>query len=718
MGGDLKPEVVHLRGGAVSIVIDASGPGLPVLRYWGPELSEADARSVGLGFGEALPVNSPDPVVPLAMLPEAATGHMGRPGLRGHRTGTCWSSAFALTDVAVTAGTSRFTAVDHRADLELVTEVELGPSGLVRVRHELTNRGATAYVLEGLEVALPVPPHADELLDFTGRWARERHPQRRAFDRGAWVRESRHGRTGHDATIGLVAGTRGFGFRSGEVWGIHVAWSGNHLTYAQRLPDGRSTLGGGELLLSGEVILAAGEAYRSPWIYAAYSPAGLDGLSAVFHRWLRSRPQHPVPDRPRPVVLNTWEAVYFDHDHARLRALAEAAADVGVERFVLDDGWFAGRRHSSAGLGDWFVDPDVWPDGLGPLIDHVEALGMEFGLWVEPEMINPDSDLFRSHPDWVLGPAPGVLPVTIRRQQVLNLAHPAAYRYILDRLDSLLRDHNIRYLKWDHNRDLVDAGQDGLASVHDQTLAVYRLLAELRRRHPGVEIESCSSGGARIDLQMLEYTDRVWASDCNDALERQAIQRWTGLFLPPELIGSHVGPSRSHTTSRTHDLSFRLATAIFGHLGLEWDVSTATDEERRQLRRAIATYRGLRPLLHGGAVVRVDHPDPSAWVHGVVSADRSAAVFAYVQLATSVDAVPAPWRMPGLDPDRSYRVTLLDQIGPPATAGRSDPAWFESGSVDVGGRVLGVLGLPPPLLAPEQAVLVRLDAVGEPHRQR
>ncbi|MFU8874681.1 alpha-galactosidase [Micromonospora sp. SL4-19] len=713
MGGDLGPEVVHLRGGGVSIVVHAGGPGLPVLRYWGPELGDADARSVGLGFGEALPVNSPDPVVPLAMLPEASTGHMGRPGLRGHRMGTCWSSAFALTDVAVATGTARFTAVDNRAELELVTEVEVTPSGLGRVRHELTNRGATAYVLDGLEVALPVPPHADEVLDFTGRWARERHPQRRPFDRGAWVRESRRGRTGHDATIGLVAGTRGFGFRGGEVWGIHVAWSGNHVTYAQRLPDGRSTLGGGELLLSGEVILAAGESYRSPWIYAAYSREGLDGLSAVFHRWLRSRSHHPAPARPRPVVLNTWEAVYFDHDHDRLRALAEAAAEVGVERFVLDDGWFAGRRHSSAGLGDWFVDPDVWPDGLGPLVDHVESLGMEFGLWVEPEMINPDSDLFRSHPDWVLGPAPGVLPVTIRRQQVLNLAHPAAYRYILDRLDQLLRDHNIRYLKWDHNRDLVDAGQDGLASVHDQTLAVYRLLAELRRKHPGVEIESCSSGGARIDLQMLEYTDRVWASDCNDALERQAIQRWTGLVLPPELIGSHVGPSRSHTTSRTHDLSFRLATAIFGHLGLEWDVSTATEEERRQLRRAIALYRDLRPLLHTGTVVRVDHPDSAAWAHGVVSADRSAAVFAYAQLATSVDAVPAPWRMPGLDPHRLYRVQVLDQIGQPATAGRSDPAWFESGSVDVSGHVLAVMGLPPPLLAPEQAALVRLDAVGE-----
>ncbi|PZG17277.1 alpha-galactosidase [Micromonospora craterilacus] len=714
MGGDLDPGIAHLRAGGVSIVVDARGPGLPVVRHWGAELGDADARHVGPGFGEALTVNSPDPAVPLAMLPEASTGHMGRPGLRGHRAGAHWSSAFALADVTVGPGTARFTAVDGRAEVELVTEVELTPSGLARVRHQLTNIATTPYVLDGLEVALPVPPHAEELLDFTGRWARERHPQRRPFDRGAWVRENRRGRTGHDATIGLVAGVRGFGFGGGEVWAVHVAWSGNHVTYAQRTPDGRSTLGGGELLLSGEVILAAGQTYRSPWLYAGYSAGGLDGLSAGFHQWLRARAHHPGPTRPRPVVLNTWEAVYFDHDHDRLRALADAAAEVGVERFVLDDGWFLGRRHSGAGLGDWSVDPAVWPDGLAPLIDHVEALGMEFGLWVEPEMVNPDSDLFRSHPDWVLGPAPGAMPVTVRRQQVLNLAHPAAYRYILDRLDHLLRDHHIDYLKWDHNRDLVDAGQDGRASVREQTLAVYRLLAELRARHPGVEIESCSSGGARIDLQILEHTDRVWASDCNDALERQAIQRWTGLFLPPELIGSHVGPPRSHTTSRTHDLSFRLATAIFCHFGLEWDISTATEEERRQLRRAIGLYRDLRPLLHTGSVVRVDHPDPSAWAHGVVSADRSAAVFAYAQLATAVDAVPAPWRMPGLDPHRSYRVTLVDRIERPAMAGRAEPAWFASGTIEVSGRVLGVVGLPPPVLAPEQAMLVRLDVVGEP----
>lgn len=280
----------------------------------------------------------------------------------------------------------RYVASDEAAELTVSGTVELLASGMLRLRHIVRNDGTTPYSLEGLETALPVSSHATELLDFTGRWARERAPQRQAFNYGSWVRENRRGRTGHDATIGLLAGTPGFSFRDGEVWALHVAWSGNHVTYAENLVDGLPVLGGGELLLPGEITLAPGQEYESPWLYAAYSSAGIDGISAAFHRQLRERSL-----RPRPVVLNTWEAVYFDHDLARLTSLADTAATIGVERFVLDDGWFRHRRDDSAGLGDWYVDETVWPDGLTPLIKHVRALGMEFGLWFEPEMVNTDS---------------------------------------------------------------------------------------------------------------------------------------------------------------------------------------------------------------------------------------------------------------------------------------------------------------------------------------
>jgi alpha-galactosidase len=404
--------------------------------------------------------------------------------------------------------------------------------------------------------------------------------------------------------------------------------------------------------------------------------------------------------------MNTWEAVYFDHDLGRLTALADTAAEVGVERFVLDDGWFRGRRNDHAGLGDWYVDEEIWPQGLHPLADHVTGLGMEFGLWVEPEMVNPDSDLARAHPEWVLSAGDRMPPLS-RHQQVLDVAHPDAFAYLLERLDALLEEYPIGYLKWDHNRDLVDAGQSatGAAGVHAQTLAVYRLMDELRTRHPGVEIESCSSGGGRVDLAVLERTDRVWASDCIDPLERQQIERWTQQLLTPELVGSHVGAPTAHTTGRTHTLDFRAGTAFFGHFGIEWDVTTAGPQERARLAEWVAAHKAHRDLLHTGTVVRADHPDPALWVHGVVSADRSRAVFALVQTATSVHSPQGPVRLPGLDPASTYHLAPLapgDRIEGPA---QSPLPWWESG-VDLPGSVIAEVGVQAPVLYPERLVLV------------
>ena len=571
----------------------------------------------------------------------------------------------------------------------------------------MTNEATAPYQLGGLWPALPIPARAAELLDLSGRWCRERAPQRHPLAMGAWVREGRRGRTGHDAPLVLTAGTPGFSFRAGEVWGMHVGWSGDTSVWAERNPTGVAQLGGGELLGAGEVTLGRGETYATPVVCFAYSDRGLDGLSGAFHRMVRDRPGHPRS--PRPVVLNTWEAVYFDHRLDRLSALADVAARVGVERFVLDDGWFGSRRDDTSGLGDWTVSEEVWPDGLDPLVEHVRGLGMSFGLWVEPEMVNPDSDLCRAHPEWLLQ-VPGRQPPLWRSQQVLDLGHDGAFAHVLGQLDDLLANHAIDYLKWDHNRDLVDAGHHGRCGVHRQTTAVYRLLDELRARHPGVEIESCASGGGRVDLGILERTDRVWASDTNDALERQQIQRWTGLLLPPELVGSHVGAAVSHTTGRRHSLAFRCATAVFGHLGFEVDLAELTAEELEQVTGAIAFYRRHRALLHSGEVVRVDHHDSAALVHGVVAPDRREAVFAYVQLTTGASQLPGCVRLAGLDPQARYRVTVPDLAGGPGTQQIAPPAWMAAGGLTVSGRVLMTVGLQVPVLHPEQALVLHLFA--------
>ncbi|MEQ4302079.1 alpha-galactosidase [Plantactinospora sp. B6F1] len=714
-GGGGGGGLVHLRRAGVSLLLDGTDPGLPAVLHWGADLGPlTGAELADLATALRHPARPGTPEGrPVGVLPEHAYAWFGPPGLAGHRAGRDWSPRFHRTGLRVrdddldSPATITVTATDEAARLDLVIEVELDQAGLLRLRAELANPpDADPYQLEGLLLGLPVPPQAGELLDLTGRWCRERAPQRSPFTVGSRSRESRRGKPGLDASLLMVAGTAGFGFRSGEVWAVHLGWSGNHRLHAERTPDGEALLAAGELLLPGEIRLAPGKRYRSPWLYASYG-RGLDEMSARYHAHLRRSAR---TRRARPVVVNTWEAVYFDHDLDRLTALADAAAEVGAERFVLDDGWFKGRRDDRAGLGDWYVDPAVWPDGLHPLVAHVRRLGLEFGLWVEPEMVNPDSDLARAHPEWILATG-GRMPRSARWQQVLDLTHPEAYGYVLGRLDALVREYRIGYLKWDHNRDLIDAGHQpsGRPGVHGQTLATYRLLDALRERHPELEIESCSSGGGRVDLGILERTDRVWGSDCIDALERQSIQRWTQLLLPPELIGAHVGSARAHTTGRTHDLDFRAGTAFFGSFGIEWDLTAATPEERRELAWWVALYKRHRALVQGGTVVRADHPDPALWVHGVVAPDRSEAMMAIVATATGATTNPGPVRLPGLDPDRAYLVRVVA----PRNAAQdlpAPPAWTTGSGVRLSGRALGQAGLQAPPLPPEQLLLVHLAA--------
>jgi len=708
----LDVDFIHLRNAATSLLVDVRTDRQPAVLHWGPDLgqlSDLAAAELALATEPAVGQSSFDTPIRTGLLPEAAAGHLGRPGLSGHRHGRAWSPLFRLTDVTVGQRDAALTSVDDVAGLILTTEIILSPSGILRLRHSLRNVGHDDYTLDGLEVSLPLAARSTEVLDFTGRWASERQPQRQRIRAGTWVRESHEGRSGHDfpgTVVGLAPQTT---FATGEAWAVTLAWSGDHRHFVERLADGTSRIGAGELLLPGEVILAPGETYESPWLACAYSDQGLDGISAAFHSWLRSRPRHPTNVRPRPLTLNVWEAVYFDHDLDRLKALADVAAEIGVERFVLDDGWFHRRDQDTRGLGDWWIDEQRWPDGLAPLIDYVRAKHMEFGLWFEPEMINPDSDTFRAHPDWILAEAGRISP-NWRHQQVLDLANPEAFDHVLTHMDALIGKYDIPYVKWDHNRVLVDAGHAGRPGVHAQTQATYRLIDELKQRHPSLEIESCASGGGRVDLGMLERTDRVWASDCNDALERQSIQFWTQVVLPPELIGSHVGPTHGHTTGRTHDLSFRAITALFGHAGIEWDITTASPEERAALASWISYYKQHRGLLHSGRVVRGDHPDEAIRLHGVVAQDRTEALYSYAQLRTSGPSRPILLTLPGLDPHKQYSLRLEFPAGRPWAPAAAWPAWTQD-RVVLSGAVLTRVGIRPPQIGPEQAVVFRAEVV-------
>ncbi|WP_043617052.1 alpha-galactosidase [Nonomuraea candida] len=697
----------HFRAAGVSVLLECPSDALPAILHWGRDLGPLGAGALADLAAELRPRSDQTVEVPIrtALVPESRTGWTGLPGLSGHHHGEHWSPAFTAVTYEVDGQRLTATATDPHARLGLTLTVELDPSGLLRARAELRNGHDLPYTLDALNLVLPVPGNPTDLLDQAGRWSKERIPQRRPLTVGTHLRENRRGRTGADAATVLFAATADLGFGRGQAWGLHVGFSGNHRHYAERTATGRTMLGGGELLLPGEVILESGQTYRTPWVYGAYGH-GLDEAARRFHDHLRARPGHPPA--PRPVVLNTWEAVYFDHDLDRLLDLADRAARVGVERFVLDDGWFLGRRDDGAGLGDWYVDPAVWPDGLHPLVKRVRALGMEFGLWMEPEMINPDSDLARAHPDWILRTGDR-LPPPARRQQVLDLTNPAAYAHIKERLLALVAEYDLDFIKWDHNRDLVDAGSAahaGRAAVHAQTHAVYRLLDEVRAARPGLEIEACSSGGARVDLGILQHADRVWASDCIDPVERQDILRWTAQLLPPELIGSHIGSGRSHTTGRRHDLAFRAATAFFGHYGIEWDLTSLTDAELGELAEWIALHKRHRALLHTGAVVRVDDTPEGVRAHGVVAPDASQAIYEIAMLDRPATWPPGTIRLPGLDPDTVYRISPLM----PVASHGAEPAWV-SGRLELPGSALAAAGLSVPPLFPDQSALLHLTAV-------
>ncbi|MDO5092086.1 MAG: alpha-galactosidase [Propionibacteriaceae bacterium] len=714
--------VIQLRVDTTAVLIHVGDSGVPAVLHWGSDwgaMSGEQLADVPVQLARMDVDNVPDIPLEAGVLPAAWTGWPGQPGVLGHRgDGTAWSPRLSTQRVtcdgrdltpglhSLGAATLIFELVDEHAGLAAEIDLSLEPGGTVQLRGRLRNLGGTYHLL-GLNLGLPVPLSANEIFDFTGRWGKERVPQRRQVTAGVHLREHRRGRPGFDATTVMLCGAQGFDFRHGQVWGLHVASAGNSRSFLERVPGGQQILGGGALLHPGEVMLKTGEQYQSPSLHFTHGQ-GLDEAACGFHRWVRSQAAAPGPNRP--VALNVWEAVGFDHGIDKLKRLADLAASVGVERYIVDDGWFLGRRDDTVGLGDWVEDPVVWPDGLTPIVEHVRRLGMQFGLWFEPEMVSPNSELARQHPEWILAAGP-TWPVPWRNQQVLNLTIDAAKELVFERMDAIVRRYRLDYIKWDHNRDSFDAGhqgQGGRSVASAQVAAALEIMDRLRAAHPYLEIESCSSGGARIDLEMARHVQRFWVSDCIDPLERQAMQRWTMQLIPPELLGTHIASGRNQSTSRQHDLAFRAATAIWGHLGIEWDLTKATDQELRELAGWVAWYKQHRQLLLTGSMIRDEVGDGSMWLHGVLAADGSQALFSLTAVDFAVNELQDRLRLPGLDPAVRYHVRPLTPGAKPA--GLIPPPWFAEGAIATG-AFLGEVGLTPPALHPEQALLLEASAV-------
>ena len=693
---------MHLKNGGSSLVFNFVDETLEIA-HWGAELPQvtdasllATKRAIAHGDLDVNPRN--------LILREHSRGWRGHPALRGHRAGKSVSNYFALTkhEASNDALTAHFA--DKLAGLEIEINYQLDQFGILTVQSTVKNVADGDYYLEHLLNWLPLAPQADEILDFYGHWSKERQMQRRALPYGLSSREIFEGRTGHDYTITQIALNKSTNFRSGDAWSMGVAWSGNNIHHIEKLIDDNISIGAGEYLLPGEIILGKGQSYTTPKVIACYSPDGLDGITNRHYAHIRARAKHPKS--PRPLTLNLWEAVYFDHDFAKLSAMVEKAAEIGVERVVLDDGWFGARRNDQQGLGDWVVSKEVWPNGLKPLADLVISKGMQFGLWFEGEMLQLDSDVYRAHPDWVLQ-EPGRMPVFGRKQQVLDLTKPAAFSHVLEQVDAVLKSCQISYIKWDHNRSISDPISDGRAAVHNQTNAIYKMFDELKKRNPGLEIESCSSGGGRIDLGMIDHADRFWTSDQNDPLERQSIQRWTAMVIPPELLGTHVGPTHGHQTHRTVDIRFRVLNALFGHAGIEWNILEATAEEQVVLKDYIAFYKKHRQLIHNGNIARADVGN--AYLYGTIAQDKSEAIFTYMQLATADGFLSKSAQFAGLDPNRTYRVSVIEALSSNDLIQRANPGWWPQ--IAISGAELATFGLEMPGLRPQQGLLFHFSTI-------
>jgi alpha-galactosidase len=566
----------------------------------------------------------------------------------------------ALTLVSICPATE--IKVTHRLALDHQSDV-------LTASTELTNIGDQCLWVEQCNApSIPVPMHYNKILGFAGRWGNEF--QRQPVDRfmGTYLRENRSGRTSHDSFPGVILHTEQTNETAGAAYGLHLGWSGNHQLRVEEQFVGRAYAQMGELFFPGELSLQPNESYCSPTLYGASTENGLSALSQCFHRYIRSNlSDSRSTEKPRPIHFNTWEAMYFDLSLDRLCSLADEAAAVGAERFVLDDGWFKNRRSDSAGLGDWFVDETVFPQGLSPLIDHVQAKGMEFGLWVEPEMVNPDSDLYRAHPDWILsaGAGLGTVPLLLARNQlVLDLTRPEVQDYLFNCIDGLLSQYAISYLKWDMNRALYQpSGANGRAVTHHQTLALYQLLARIRQAHPTVEIESCASGGGRADFGILAQTDRIWTSDTNDALDRLRIQNGFSLFFPAELMGAHVGPRDCHITGRSINMATRAGVAMFGHMGIEANLLTMEESEKTELKAALDLHKQHRELIHSGDLVRLESGDNEN-SFGVISTDRQQGLFSYALLDSHRNSAPGRLCFRGLDPEAQYEINIVWPLQP------------------------------------------------------
>ena len=554
---------------------------------------------------------------------------------------------------------------DDVTGLELTLSYTIFENGGVIARNaKIDNCGsAPVHIERVMSMSIDLPDADYEMIQLSGSWARERIPMAQHLARGLQGVESLRGHSSHQHNPFIALKRPNTDEFTGEVMGFSLVYSGNFLAQVQvdNYDVTRVLLGINPTWFDWK--LDAGESFQAPEAVIVYSKDGLNGMSQTYHRLYQKRLARGVwRDRPRPILINNWEATYFNFNEEKLLNIAAKAKECGVELFVLDDGWFGERRSDYAGLGDWYPAASLLPHGISGLSERIEALGMKFGLWIEPEMVNPNSDLYREHPDWILH-VPDRKPSLSRHQLVLDFSRKEVVDHIHGMIAKILRESKISYIKWDMNRSLTECGSAALPAdrqgevFHRFILGVYDLYERLTSEFPEILFESCAGGGARFDPGMLYYAPQAWCSDDTDAIERLGIQYGTTFVYPVSSIGSHVSAVPNHQVNRITPLKTRADVAFFGTFGYELDLNKLSPEEQTMVTRYTIFMKQYRELIQFGTFYRLVSPvdnNEAAWM--VVSDDKKEAIFAYYRILNRPNSAFARVKLHGLDPDAKYGV--------------------------------------------------------------